>query len=145
MYTSEPLESDLEVTGPVTVKLWAASSGRDTDWVARLVDVYPEGKAINITEGVIRARFRKRDWENPQLITPGEALEYEITLHPTSNMFKQGHRLRVQVTSSNFPLWDRNLNTGEGPNTGTRMEVAHQTIYHDTARPSHILLPVIPS
>jgi putative CocE/NonD family hydrolase len=144
VYTSQPLENDLEVTGPVTVKLWASSSAPDTDWVARLVDVYPEGKAINITEGVIRARFRKRDWENPELITPGTALEYSITLHPTSNVFKQGHRLRVQVTSSNFPLWDRNLNTGEGPNTSSRMAVAHQTIYHDATRPSHILLPVIP-
>jgi len=143
-YTTAPLDQDLETTGPVVLKLWAASSARDTDFVARLVDVYPDGKAINITEGVVRARFRTGNWTQPQLIEPGAVLEYNIELQATSNVFLKGHRIRVQVTSSNFPLWDRNLNTGENPNTSTAMQVAHQEIRHDSRYPSHLVLPVIP-
>ncbi|MEO6908912.1 MAG: CocE/NonD family hydrolase, partial [Abditibacteriaceae bacterium] len=144
VYTGEVLECDVEVTGPIIVTLFAASSAPDTDWVARLCDVYPDGKSFNITEGVIRAAFQKRDWNHPQPIEPGRIYEYTINLHATSNVFKKGHRIRLQITSSNFPLWARNLNTGEPYATGTQMQVAHQTIYHDTAHPSHIILPLIP-
>ena len=144
VYTSEPLARDLEVTGPVELRLWAASSARDTDWVARLVDVYPDGCAINITEGVVRARYRAGDWEHPQLLTPGQVEEYTLDLQCTSNVFRAGHRLRLEVTSSNFPLWDRNLNTGEDPNRSAAMQVAHQEVLHDAAHPSQLVLPVIP-
>ena len=144
VYTTEPLEDDLEVTGPVSVTLYAATSARDTDFVVRLTDVYPDGRSINVTEGVIRARFRHRDWQNPRLIEPGQVLEYTIELQPTSNQFKKGHRIRLDITSSNFPLWDRNLNTGNPPGTDTDVQVAHQTIHHDGQCPSHILLPTVP-
>ena len=145
VYTTPPLEADLEVTGPVTLRLWAASSAPDTDWVGRLVDVYPDGKAINITEGMIRARFRAGDWERPELITPGTVLDYTLDLQVTANVFKAGHRIRLEVTSSNFPLWDRNLNTGEHPNRSAAIAVAHQQIWHDTLRSSCLVLPVIAS
>jgi len=144
VYTGEVLEEDLEITGPILVKLFAASSAPDTDWVARLCDVYPDGRSFNITEGVIRALHQKRDWENPELIEPHKIYEYTIDLHATSNVFKAGHRLRLQITSSNFPLWARNLNTGEPYATGVEMQSAEQTIYHDAAHPSHIILPIIP-
>jgi putative CocE/NonD family hydrolase len=144
VYTSEPLPADTEVTGPVTVTLWAASSAPDTDFVARLVDVYPDGRAINITEGIIRARFRDSVWGAPQLIVPGRALPYTIDLQATSNLFRQGHRLRIDITSSSFPLWDRNLNTGEEPGEGVTGQLAWQTVLHDEAHPSCIVLPVVP-
>ena len=144
VYTTEPLPSDLEVTGPVTLKLWAASSARDTDFVGRLVDVYPDGRAINITEGVVRARYRRGDGTHPELIEPDAVLEYTLDLQVTSNVFLKGHAIRLEVTSSNFPLWDRNLNTGENPHTSTAMQVARQVIWHDTTHPSHLVLPVIP-
>jgi putative CocE/NonD family hydrolase len=145
VYTTEPLPEDVEVTGPVTVTLFAATSAPDTDFVARLTDVYPDGRSINLTEGVIRARFRQRDWSHPQPVEPGRVLEYTIELQPTSNVFPQGHRLRLDLTSSNFPLWDRNLNTGHPPGTDTEIQVAEQTIYHDSAHPSHVTLPLIPA
>lgn len=144
-FTSEPLAQDLEVTGPVTVILYAASSAPDTDFVARLTDVYPDGRSINITEGAIRARFRESVWGEPKLMEPGRVYEFRLDLQATSNVFRRGHCLRVQVTSSNFPLWDRNLNTGGHPGTDTGMCVAQQTIYHDRERPSCITLPVIPA
>lgn len=145
VYTSAPLAADMEVTGPVLLNLWATSSAPDTDFVARLVDTYPDGRAINITEGIVRARYRNQDWSQPALIEPGAVLEYRIDLQCTSTVFKRGHCVRLEVTSSCFPLWDRNLNTGEDPNQGTRMEIAHQSILHDAAHPSHLRLPVIPS
>jgi len=144
VYTTEQLPADLEVTGPVTLRLWAASSARDTDFVGRLVDVHPDGRAINITEGVVRARFRLGNSTRPELIEPGAVLEYTLDLQVTSGVFLKGHAIRLEVTSSNFPLWDRNLNTGENPNTSTAMQVARQSIWHDAAHPSHLVLPVIP-
>jgi len=143
LYTSDPLAEDLEVTGPVVFKLYAASSARDTDFFVKLTDVYPDGRSINIVEGVIRARFRESVWGAPKLLEPGRVYEYTIDLQVISNLFKQGHRLRVDVMSSNFPLWDRNLNTGNDPATDTEMQVARQTILHDGAHPSHIVLPVV--
>jgi len=144
VFTSSPMEEDTEVTGPIEVKLYAASSAKDTDFIARLMDVYPDGTAYNLTEGIIRARFRKSIWEPPELLVPESVYEYTIELLPTSNVFKAGHSIRVHITSSNFPLWDRNPNTGNEQGMDAELQIAHQTIFHDAERPSHILLPVIP-
>lgn len=144
VYTSAELAEDVEVTGPIMLHLFASSSAPDTDFTARLTDVYPDGRSMNITEGVIRARFRERDWANPKLLEPGKVYEFTIELQPTSNVFRRGHRLRLDVSSSNFPLWNRNLNTDEHPNLGTKVAVAEQTILHDRARASYLELPVIP-
>jgi putative CocE/NonD family hydrolase len=142
-YSSEPLPADLEVTGPITAVLHAMSSAVDTDWVVRLTDVYPDGRSINIADGILRARYRESR-TTPTLIEPGTLYEYTIDLWATSTVFKAGHRLRVSVHSSSFPRWDRNLNTAESPEVGARTEVALNTIFHDELRPSHIVLPVIP-
>ena len=144
VFTSEPMGADLEVTGPVVVKLYAASTARDTDFIARLIDVYPDGRAYNLTEGIIRARFSESIWEPPHLLTPVKIEEYTIDLMATSNVFKKGHRLRVHITSSNFPMWDRNPNTGHEQGMDAEMTVAEQTIYHDRRYPSHIVAPTIP-
>lgn len=143
VFTTDVLPRDTEVTGPIVLKLYASSSARDTDFVARLCDVYPDGRSMNITEGVIRARYREDVWGAPQLLQPGEIYQFTIDLQVTSNVFLAGHRLRLAITSSSFPLWDRNLNTGNDPATDTHMLVAHQTIYHDAEHPSHLVLPII--
>jgi hypothetical protein len=142
-FTTEALAEDLEVTGPVKAVLYAMSSAVDTDWVVRLSDVYPDGRSILIVDGILRARYRDSMTE-PSLIAPDRVYRYDIDLWATSNVFKAGHRLRVSVTSSNFPRWDRNLNTAESPETGTRPETAVNTVFFDPPRPSHLLLPVIP-
>ena len=144
VYTSEPLTADTEVTGPVTLKLWAASSAPDTDLVARLVDVHPDGRAINLTEGILRARFRNSVWARPELMEPGTVYPFTIDMQVTSNVFGQGHCIRLDLTSSSFPLWDRNLNTGNDPATDTDMQSARQSICHDALHPSHLLLPIVP-
>jgi putative CocE/NonD family hydrolase len=144
-YTTPPLEQDIEVTGPILVHLWAVSSVPDTDFVARLVDVYPDGYAQNLTDGIIRARYRHfAHGESPSLIEPGRAYEYEIDLWATSNVFKKGHAIRLDVTSSNFPRWDRNPNTGHDFGADAELVVAHQTILHDAEHPSHVVLPIVP-
>jgi putative CocE/NonD family hydrolase len=143
-FTSGSLERDLEVTGPIEMVLYAASSAKDTDFIVRLSDVHPSGKAIFLTEGILRARYRLGD-DRQDLLEPGEVAEYRIRCYPTSNVFKAGHRLRLDVTSSSFPRFARNLNTGEDVATGTRMEVARQTVLHTDAYPSHLVLPVIPA
>ena len=143
VYTSGPLADDLAAIGPVAVRLFASSSAPDTDFVARLTDVDPEGRSLNVTEGVIRARFRENVWGAPKLIEPGRIYEYTIDLQVTAHVFRRGHRIRLQVTSSSFPVWDRNLNTGEDPATGTRMAVARQTVHHGGAYLSQLLLPVV--
>jgi len=145
VYTSTPLAENIEVTGPITVSLHASSSTPDTDFVARLVDVYPDGRAINITEGILRGRFRESVHQPPKLMQPGTVYEFRIELQPTSQVFLKGHCLRVDITSSCFPLWDRNPNTGHPQGMDAELRVADQTIYHDTVRPSHILLPIIPA
>jgi putative CocE/NonD family hydrolase len=143
-YTSEPLERDLEVVGPVEMVLYAASSARDTDWVVRLCDVWPDGRSIFVTEGIIRARYRGgRDGDTIELLEPGEVAEYRIRCYPTAQVFRRGHRVRLDVTSSSFPRFSRNLNTGEDVGTGTRMEVAQQTVLHTDRYPSHVVLPVV--
>jgi len=145
VYTTPVLEQDVEVTGPITVHLWASSSAPDTDFVARLVDVHPDGYAQNLTDGIIRARYRNfSKGEQPTLIEPGKAYEYEIDLWATSNAFKVGHAIRLDITSSNFPRWDRNPNTGHEFGADEELTVAHQTILHDSEHPSYIVLPIVP-
>ena len=144
MYTSDPLPEDLEVTGPVVVKLYARTSARDTDFTAKLVDVHPDGYVVNLCDGIVRGRYRESTTQQ-KLLQPGEVYEFTIDLWPTSNVFLSGHRIRVDVASSNLPRFDRNPNTGGKFGEGFDMEVAHQTVFHDVARPSHVLLPVIPS
>jgi putative CocE/NonD family hydrolase len=164
LYTSAPLERDVCVIGPVTAILWAASSAEDTDFTATLVDVHPDGRAIILTDGICRARFREAaaNWKpedqhagrgpydalydpafKPSLLPPGTPYEFKIDLWATGNTFKAGHRIRVEISSSNFPRYDRNLNTGGriGYETGGR--VAEQTVFHDATRPSRLVLPVI--
>ena len=146
VYTTAPLEQDVEVTGPISVHLWATSSAPDTDFVARLVDVYPNGYTQNLTDGIIRARYRSfAHGEAPSLIEPGKAYEYEIDLWATSNLFKAGHRIRLDVTSSNFPRWDRNPNTGHDFGVDAELAVAQQTILHDHEHPSYVTLPIVPT
>ncbi len=144
VYTTPVLTQAIEVTGPIRMKLYAATSGRDTDWTAKLVDVHPDGYAQNIQDGIIRARYNGAIGKSATLLDPGKVYEYTIDMWATSNVFLPGHRIRLEVSSSNFPRFDRNLNTGEDPATGTRMETARQTVYHSTQYPSHVILPIIP-
>ena len=143
IYSTPPLERDIEVTGPITVSLWAATSGKDTDFTAKLVDVCDHGCARNLTDGIIRARYRDSA-SNPTLIEPGKVYRYSIDLWSTSNVFKRGHRIRVEVSSSNFPRFDRNTNTGNVIASDGEFSPAMQTILHNSDHPSHITLPVVP-
>jgi putative CocE/NonD family hydrolase len=150
VYTSEELAEGYTVIGAVYTTLYAASSAPDTDFVARLVDVYPDGRAIGVTDGIIRASARESyptpgvlEPVEPSPIVPGEVYEYVIDLWATGITFEAGHRLRVEITSSSFPRWDRNLNTGEDSKDSSRSEVAHQRIFHDPDRPSCITLTVV--
>ena len=138
------------VLGSVYVTLFAASSAPDTDFVARLVDVYPDGRAICVADGILRASARETYPAPgvvrpvaPSPIEPGEIYEYVIDLWATGITFLPGHRIRVEITSSSHPRWERNLNTGEGALESSRTEVAHQTIFHDAERPSRITLTVV--
>jgi putative CocE/NonD family hydrolase len=143
VYTTAPLTEAIEVTGPVKMVLYASSTAKDTDFTAKLVDVHPDGKAYNLCDGIIRARWRKSR-SKPELIEPGKTYRYEIDLWVTSNLFKQGHKIRVEISSSNFPRFDRNPNSGLPFGTDTKLHRATQTILHGGDNPSHILLPVIP-
>ncbi|MGU3290850.1 CocE/NonD family hydrolase [Williamsia sp. M5A3_1d] len=134
VFTSAPLAEDMEITGRVTATIFASTDGPSTDWVARLCDVDESGRSVNIVDGVRRVDA-----------VSGRIDATEIDMWSTSIVIASGHRLRVQITSSNFPRWDRNLNTGESPTTGTRIRVAHQTVHHDAAHLSRIVLPVIPT
>jgi uncharacterized protein len=146
VYTSAPLESPLEVTGPLRVKLFAATSAVDTDFVAKLTDVHPDGASRILAEGVLRARYRE-GYDAPRLVEPGTVNEYDLDLVATANVFLAGHRIRLVVTSSSFPRFDRNPNTGHrlGADGPEDLVVARQTIFHDRARPSHVLLPLAPA
>lgn len=143
VYTSAALGEDLEVTGPITLQLFAASTARDTDFTAKLEDVWPSGMSYLIADGIIRARYRLGD-KSPDYVEPGEVYEFTIDLGATSNLFKAGHRIRVSIASSNFPKYDRNPNIGHAFGESSLLAAARQTIFHDHRRPSHILLPVIP-
>jgi putative CocE/NonD family hydrolase len=150
VFQTAPLETDVEVTGPITVKLWASSNRRDTDFTAKLIDVhppsadYPQGFDLNLEDGIMRARFRN-SLTRERLMEPGTVYEFTIKLYPTSNVFRKGHRIRVDISSSNFPRFDVNPNTGEPLNDNHGVLVATNTIYHDRAHPSHIVLPIIPA
>jgi putative CocE/NonD family hydrolase len=143
VYTGEALQDPVAIAGPVRMKLFAATDGRDTDWMIKLVDVYPDGFAMNIAEGILRARFRK-GVDKMELLQPNEVYEYDIDMAGTANVFQTGHRIRVDITSSNFPQFDRNPNTGEDLGASSRVRTAAQVVHHGAARASHILLPVVP-
>ena len=143
VFATPPLEQGVEVTGEIKLELYAASSAVDTDFTAMLIDVDPSGYERLLTDGIVRARYRNST-ERAELITPGKVYEYEVDLWSTSNYFKPGHRIKLQVSSSNFPRFNRNLNTGEATAGATGMTKADQTIYHGGAKPSALVLPVIP-
>jgi putative CocE/NonD family hydrolase len=143
VFTSWPLTKPMEVTGEMTATLWASSDRRDTDWTVMLLDVWPDGHAERVQDGLVRARFRRgMDREVP--LVPGQIERYDIDLWFTSMVFQPGHRLRVSIASALFPKYDRNLNTGGNNERDTTFVVAHQRVLHDPAHPSHVVLPVVP-
>jgi uncharacterized protein len=142
VYTTAPMRRDMQVIGPVRVVLYAATSAHDTDFTAKLVDVFPDGRAQNLTDGILRLRYRK-SLEEPELARPGETSKVTIDAGVTGNVFQKGHRIRVEISSSNFPRFDRNPNTGGPVNQATELRTASQTVYHDARRPSYVLLPVV--
>ncbi|MGH9718695.1 MAG: CocE/NonD family hydrolase [Bryobacteraceae bacterium] len=142
VYTSQPLSHDLEVTGPIRVVAWASTSAPDTDFTAKLVDVFPDGAARSLTDGILRLRYRD-SLEKPALANPGEIYRLTINAGVTSNLFAQGHRIRLEISSSNFPRFDRNPNTGRAIADEIGFHAASQTVYHDRLHPSHFLLPVV--
>ncbi|MEX2643279.1 MAG: CocE/NonD family hydrolase [Acetobacterales bacterium] len=150
VFETSPLTEDVEVTGPIVVRLWIASDCPDTDFTMKLIDVYPpsddwpRGFAMNITDGIMRCRYRD-SWADPSPMIPGEVYEIAVEPFPASNLFKAGHRIRLDISSSNFPHFDVNPNTGEPEGASRRTRVATNTVFMDGARPSHVLLPVIPA
>ncbi len=144
VYTSAPMKQDLEVTGPIRVVLYASTSALDTDFTAKLVDVFPNGEARNLTDGILRMRYRD-GLEKAELAEPGKVYPLTIDAGVTSNVFLAGHSIRVEISSSNFPRFDRNPNTGRAFADETTLKKAQQTIYHSRQYPSHLLLPVIPA
>ena len=142
VYSTPPFAEDTEITGPVSLELFAKSTAVDTDFTAKLVDVWPDGFAQNLTEGIIRARYRDSQ-EKPTLMTVGQIYKFTIDLWSTSNVFLKGHALRLEVSSSNFPRFDRNLNTGEAEGVGERYISATNTIFHDGSHPSALVLPLV--
>lgn len=157
VFETAPLDHDLEVTGEITVTLWGSSDARDTDFTAKLIDVYPagadwpEGFALNLEDGIVRGRFRgafprpfRGGGAREKLMKPGTPYRFTIRLYPASNVFKRGHRIRLDVSSSNYPRFDVNPNTGEPLGANTRTQVAHNVILLDRSHPSYVTLPVIP-
>ena len=148
-FETAPLDRDMELTGPITVRLWVSSTALDTDFTAKLLDIYPpsadypDGYHLNISDGIVRARYRSFSGK-AELLEPGKAYRVDIVLEPTSNVFAAGHRIRLDISSSNFPRFDVNPNTGEPVGRHTRTETADNTVYHDAVRPSHVVLPVVP-
>jgi putative CocE/NonD family hydrolase len=143
-YTSAPLARDLEITGPLQLELHASTDAVDTDFVAILCDVHPDGFVQNLAEGLVRGRFRD-NYDEPTLLTPGEIYRFTIELGNVSHVVKVGHALRLLVTSSDFPRWDRNTNTGDRPAAASHTRQAQQTILHDRAHPSRLVLPAVPA
>lgn len=148
VFRTDPLAEPVEIAGPITVTLYAATSAADTDFTAKLLDEYPpsedftDGFALNLTDAICRARYRGYR-EEPDFVEPGEVYEYELELYPTANVFGRGHRIRLDVSSSNFPRYDVNRNTGETLYGGRTAVVAENTLYHDADRPTHVELPVV--
>lgn len=149
VFATTPLEKDLEIIGPLVVKLWASSSAVDTDFTAKLIDKYPpnedypRGYAMILQDSILRARYRE-SFERQILMTPGQIYEFTIDLWATANLFKAGHRIRLDISSSNFPTYDVNPNTGEKIGYHTKTVIAENTIYNDREHPSHIILPIMP-
>ena len=149
VFQTEPLQHAIELTGPIVVHLWVASTAVDTDFTAKLIDAYPptpddpEGFAMNLTDGILRMRYRSSR-EQQQLMEPGAVYEIELELQATSNLFSAGHRIRLDVSSSNFPRFDPNPNTGSPLGCSSDVVVAQNTVFHDESRPSHVVLPIIP-
>ena len=143
VYVTEPLAADSEVTGPIKVDLYASSSAPDTDFMAKLLDVWPTGLRQRLCDGMMRARFRD-GMDKPSLIEPGKIYHYTIDCWNTSQVFKPGHRIGLEIASSAFPKYDRNLNTGAPLGVTTEMAVAEQRIYHDEGHLSAVMLPIVP-
>ena len=142
VYSTAPLRREVEVAGPVRVVLYAATSACDTDFTAKLVDVFPDGRAQNLTDGILRLRYRK-SLARPELARPGEIYRVTIDAGVTGNVFEKGHRIRMEISSSNFPRFDRNPNTGEAVAEARELRQAAQTVYHDARRASYVVLPVL--
>jgi len=149
IFETEPLAEDTEVTGAIEANLWISSDAVDTDFTIKLIDQYPpsadypQGYALNVTDGILRCRYRQ-SWSDPSLMQPGEVYPIKVTAFPTSNLFKRGHRIRLDISSSNFPHFDVNPNTGAPEGTGLERRVARNTVYMDAQRASHVVLPIIP-
>ena len=143
VYSTAPVEQPLRVTGPIEAVLYVESSAPDTDFTAKLVDVFPDGTAINLTNGIVRTSYRESD-TRPKPLVAGTVTRLTIDLGYTSNLFARGHRIRLEVSSSNFPRYSRNTNTGNFPETDTTVSTARQTVHHSAQYPSHIVLPVVP-
>jgi uncharacterized protein len=143
VYTTAPLTEPLTVIGPISAVIYAKTDAKDTDFTAKLCDVHPNGLSVNINDGIIRARYRNGDLRNPELIDPEETYEYAIDLWHTAHTFKKGHQIRLQISSSNFPRFDRNLNTENLPGQGTEFKKANQAVFHDKARNSRLVLSVM--
>lgn len=139
VYQTGLLTERVEVTGNPVVELYAASSAPDTDWFVRLIDVSPDGMALDVSSGMMRARYR--DGDKPKLINPGEVVKYTIRMRPTSNGFLPGHRIRLDITSSDFPNYDRNHNTTADQNADATLVIANQTIHHGGKWATRIILP----
>ena len=150
VFQTEPLAADVEVTGPIEVNLWISSSAVDTDFTARLLDVYPpsedypEGYHLNLGDSIIRARYRN-GFDRAEMMDPDAVYKVSVSLQPISNLFKAGHRIRLDIASSNFPRFDVNPNTGEPMGRHTHTAKARNTIHLDSSRPSHAILPVVPT
>ena len=143
VFSTPAFAKNTEVTGPVTLDAYVSSSAVDTDFTAKLVDVSPNGFAQNLTEGILRLRYRSSQ-EKPELLNPAEIYHVSVDLWATSNVFLAGHKLRLEVSSSNFPRFDRNANTGEEQARATRLVKATNAIYHDRAHPSALIVPLVP-
>jgi putative CocE/NonD family hydrolase len=143
-YTSDELETDTEVTGHIRARLYAATTARDTDWIVKLVDVAPDGRVARLVSGMIRARYRESQ-ARPTLLEPGRTYAYDIDVGPIANVFRAGHRIRIEIASASFAEFDPNLNTGGSAADETAGVVARQTVLHDGQRASHVVLPVIAS
>ena len=150
VFETTALTADIEVTGPIMAKIWVSSDRPDTDITIKLIDIYPpsadypQGFAMNLTDGILRLRYRK-SWERPEMLELGMPTEVTVTAFPIANLFKQGHRIRLDVSSSNFPHFDVNPNTGAPEGQGLTRQVARNTVYLDRDRPSHVVLPIIPA
>jgi putative CocE/NonD family hydrolase len=150
VFETEALVADIEVTGPIVAKLWISSDRPDTDFTIKLIDVYPpnedypDGFAMNVTDGILRVRYRK-SWERPEPLQPGEVALVTVEAFPTANLFKRGHRIRLDISSSNFPHFDVNPNTGAPEGTGLTRQVARNTVYLDRERASYVVLPIVPA